>query len=116
MAPTLATSCAALDVLVPEALALRAVPMCAGTSGAAALSPEGANFSRGGPSKNWTPTLVALRTALDVLVPEALALRAVPMCAGTSGAAALSPEGANFPRGGPSGNCAPTFAALRKQR
>ena len=53
---------------------------------------------------HWTnvaPTLVAARTALDGLVPEALALRAVPMCAGTSGAAALSPEGANFPRGGP---------------
>ena len=48
-APTLATACAALDVLVPEALALHAVPMCAGTSGAAARSPEGANFSRGGP-------------------------------------------------------------------
>ena len=51
------------------------------------------------------PTLVATRTALDVLVPEALALRAVPMCAGTSGAAALSPKGSNFPWGGPAGNC-----------
>ena len=49
VAPTLATACAALDTLVPDALALHAVPMCAGTSGAAALSPEGANFSRGGP-------------------------------------------------------------------
>ena len=48
------------------------------------------------------PTLVATRTALDVLVPEALALRAVPMCAGTSGAAALSPKGALAPWGGPS--------------
>ncbi len=63
MAPTLATSpesaqadnaCAAPDVRAPEALALRPVPMCAGTSGAAGLSPEGANFSRGGPSKNCT--------------------------------------------------------------
>ena len=44
MTPTLFTSCNSLDLLVPEALALRAVPMCAGTSGAAALSPEGANF------------------------------------------------------------------------
>ena len=52
---------------------------------------------------HWTnvaPTLVAARTALDVLVPEALALRAVPMCAGTSGAAALSPEGTHFSSGG----------------
>ncbi len=60
VAPTLATACAALDRLVPEALALRAVPMCAGASGAAALSPGGANFSGGGPvlaksgeAKNW---------------------------------------------------------------
>ena len=58
-----------------------------------------------------TPTLLASPlfentscNSLDVLVPEALALRAVPMCAGTSGAAALSPKGANSPRGGPSGN------------
>ena len=45
-----------------------------------ALPPEGALFSRGGPSKNFmTPTLVALRTALP-------------------------PEGALFSRGGPSKN------------
>ena len=57
-----------------------------------------------------TPTLLASplfvntsSNSLDVPVPEALALRAVPMCAGTSGAAALSPKGANSPRGGPSG-------------
>jgi N-acetylmuramate 1-kinase len=63
------------------------------------------------PRNLMAPTLVASRTALDMLVPEALALRAVPMCAGTSGAAALSPEGSNLatplfenPRGGPSGN------------
>ena len=65
------------------------------------------------------PSLVATRTALDMLVPEALALRAVPMCAGTSGAAALSPEEANFSRGGPvfskSGeakNCPPALALV----
>ena len=58
MAPTLVTACTALDVLVPEALALRAVPMCAGTSGAAALSPEGVNFSRGGPSENCALAIV----------------------------------------------------------
>ena len=77
------------------------------------LPPEEANSPRGGPSENFAPTLVTSCTALDMLVPEALALRAVPMCAGTSRAAALSPEGANLatplfenPRGGPSGNCA----------
>ena len=80
MAPTLATACAALYMLVPEALALRAVPMCAGTSGAAALSPEGAIFPRGGPSEDVAPTLA-------------------------TSCAALPLEGANFPRGGPSGNC-----------
>ena len=87
MAPTLATSCAALP-------------------------PEGANFPRGGPSGNVAPTLATSCAALDVLVPEALALRAVPMCAGTSGAAALSPKGSNLatplfenPWGGPAGNC-----------
>ena len=76
------------------------------------------------------PTLVATRTALDMLVPEALALRAVPMSAGTSGAPALSPEEANFSltgltakrfrtRGGPvfskSGeakNCPPSLALV----
>ena len=63
-------------------------------------------------SKIKAPTFPTACGSLDVLVPEALALRAVPMCAGTSGAAALSPEGANLatplfenPRGGPSGNC-----------
>ncbi len=54
---------------------------------------------------DMAPTLVASRTALDMLAPEALAPRPVPMCAGTSGAAGLSPEGANFSRGGPSKNC-----------
>ena len=50
--PRVPTSCGSLDVPTPEALALRAVQSCAGRIGAAALSPEGANFSRGGPSKN----------------------------------------------------------------
>jgi 23S rRNA (cytosine1962-C5)-methyltransferase len=59
--------------------------------------------------KGWlrnAPTLVASRTALDRPMPEATALRAVPSRAGGTGAAALSPEGANSPRGGPSGNFA----------
>ena len=46
------------------------------------------------------PTLVASRTALDVPVPAALALRAVQTRAGGSGAAALSSEGAAPPEGG----------------
>ncbi len=45
-----------------------------------ALPPEGADFSRGGPSENLAPTLLASRSALP-------------------------PEGANFSRGGPSKNC-----------
>ena len=78
MAPTLATACAALP-------------------------PEGAGLARGGPSlQPLAPALATACAALDVLVPEALALRAVPRCAGTSGAAALSPEGAGLARGGPS--------------
>ena len=44
------------------------------------LPPEGANFSRGGPSGNLAPTL--------------------PHCVSS-----LPPEGANFSRGGPSKNC-----------
>ena len=53
MAPTFVTACTALYEPMPEATALRAVQACAGRLGAAALSPEGANFSRGGPSKNF---------------------------------------------------------------
>ena len=90
-----------LDVRVPEALALRAVPMCAGTSGAAALSPEGAQSGLGRPGAEVGPHAPPLRGSLDVRVPEALALRAVPMCAGTSGAAALSPEEAQSGLGRP---------------
>ena len=47
------------------------------------------------------PHAAPLRGLLDVRVPEALALRAVPMCAGTSGAAALSPEEAQSGLGRP---------------
>ena len=53
MAPTFVTACTALDRPMSEATALRAVQACAGWLGAAALSPEGANFSWGGPSKNF---------------------------------------------------------------
>ncbi len=49
VAPTLATSCAALDRPTPEALALRPVPPCEGRPGAAGLSPEGAVPSLGRP-------------------------------------------------------------------
>ncbi len=65
-APTLATACAALEVRVPEALALRAVPMCAGTSGAAALRPEGANSPWGGPAGNYPLPLSSLTFSLGL--------------------------------------------------
>ena len=55
MAPTLLASRSSLPLqgaVLPEAALLRAVQSCAGRIGAAALSPEGANFSRGGQSKN----------------------------------------------------------------
>ena len=74
VAPTLPHCVWSLDMLVPEALALRAVPMCAGTSRAAALSPEGANFwlrrssrTRGGPSKNWGFTLLELLLVVAII-------------------------------------------------
>ena len=54
-----------------------------------------------------TPTLVASRTALPLqgaALPEPAPLQAVQIRAGGFGAAALSPEGANFSRGGPSKN------------
>ncbi len=51
-----------------------------------ALPPEGANFSRGGPSKNC----LTMRTG-STFPPRSAASRV----------AALSPEGANFSRGGP---------------
>ena len=47
------------------------------------------------------PHAPPLRGSLDRPMPEATALRAVPSRAGGMGAAALSPEGALAPRGGP---------------
>ncbi len=55
------------------------------------------------------PTLPASRGSLDRPMPEATALRAVQSRAGEIGAAALSPEGANFPGGGPAENCGNCF-------
>ena len=55
MAPTLSHFVSSLPLqgaALPEPAPLRAVQIRAGGSGAAALSPEGARFSRGGPSKN----------------------------------------------------------------
>ena len=53
------------------------------------------------PRNLMAPTLVATRTALDMPTTEATALRSVPTCANRSGAADLSPEGAELARGGP---------------
>ena len=58
LAPTLATSCAslALQATMPsEPASLRAVQTCAGRSGAAALSPEGAPFALGRPGGEVVP-------------------------------------------------------------
>ncbi len=55
MAPTLGTGVSSLPLqgaALPEPTLLRAVQIRAGGFGAAALSPEGANFSKGGRSKN----------------------------------------------------------------
>ena len=59
-------------------------------------------------AKYGAPTLVASRTALDVLAPEALAPRAVQTRAGGLGAAALRPEGA-VPSLGRPGASAPSL-------
>ena len=59
------------------------------------------------PRNLMAPTLVASRTALDVPVPEALALRAVQTRAGGFGAAALSPEGVLRLQSGKAGPAAP---------
>ena len=73
-APTLATTCAALDTLAPEALALPPVPMCAGTSGAAGLSPEGAVPCLGRPGAaailQRRPRLGASSVPRQVLAPH----------------------------------------------
>jgi anthranilate synthase component 1 len=50
-----------------------------------------------------SPHAQPLRGSLDVAQPEAAPLRAVPMHAGASGAAALSPEGAQSALGRPGG-------------
>ena len=55
--------------------------------------------------RNMAPLPAAARAALHGPTPEATALRAVQSRAGEIGAAALSPGGANLPRGGPSANC-----------
>ena len=54
--------------------------------------------------EEMAPTLIVSRNALYGPMPESSALRPVPACADRQGAAGLSPEGANFPRGGPSEN------------
>ncbi len=72
-----------------------------------ALPPEGARFSRGGPSKNQAPTLPHSVPSLPLqgaALPEPAPLRAVQIRAGGFGDAALSPEGARFSRGGTSKN------------
>ena len=62
-------------------------------------------------SEDIAPTLFASRISLDMLVPEALALPAVPMGAGTSGAAAPSPEEAVIGLGRPGADGAVVLAA-----
>ncbi|MDP1566809.1 MAG: MaoC family dehydratase N-terminal domain-containing protein [Polaromonas sp.] len=59
--------------------------------------------------ENVAPTLVASRTSLHLAgrrSPEASLLSPVQSCSSSFGAAGSSPEGANFPRGGPSENSA----------
>ncbi len=65
---------------------------------------------------NMAPTLVTACTALDVPMPEATALQPVPPCAGRTGAAGLSPKGANLPRGGPSEDCSSRVDELLDER
>ena len=52
-----------------------------------------------------TPTCVALRTALDVLLPDALALRVVQVRPCGFGVVIVSPEGAIAPKGGALAEC-----------
>ena len=59
MAPTLATSSAALDRPMPDATSLHPVLTGAGRSGAAGLSPEEALSPRGGPSAKDAPARVS---------------------------------------------------------
>ena len=90
-------------------------PMGAGHSAGIVLDRE-VDVSRG----DWlledmAPTLAASRAALDRLMPEATALRAVQSRAGEIGAAALSPEGAVPCLGRPGAAAADfTFAPSRE--
>jgi DNA-binding winged helix-turn-helix (wHTH) protein len=53
-------------------------------------------FARGSKTRDMAPTFPHCVWSLDVPQPKATALCAVRMCAGTSRAAALSPEGARL--------------------
>ena len=70
LAPTLVTSCTALDEPMPEATSLRSVPPCAGRPGAADLSPEGANSPRGGPSENCPAPRPLFQTIAVIAYPR----------------------------------------------
>jgi glutamate-ammonia-ligase adenylyltransferase len=61
------------------------------------------------------PTLVTSFAALKVAAPDAHSFRAVQAHAGVPGAAALSPEGANSPSGGPPENCVLGDGPMRQQ-
>ncbi len=66
--------------------------------------------------KLMAPTFVASRTALPLqgaTLPEAAHLKAVQVRSSGPGAAAFSPEGANFPGGGPSENSSAPFADVK---
>jgi molybdopterin synthase catalytic subunit len=63
--------------------------------------------------RNVAPTLPAARGSLDRPMPEATTLLPVPTCAGRSGAAGISPEGARFALGRPGAETlAPTLCAV----
>ena len=66
------------------------------------LQPQGGRALLGAARRGGvTPTLSHCVWSLYRPMPEATSLRAVPSCAGRMRAAALSPEGVNFSRGGP---------------
>ena len=60
------------------------------------------------------PTLFASRTTLDAPQPQTTALQAAQAHAGGPGAAAFSPEAADFPGGGPAENCRTVTASTVK--
>lgn len=74
LAPAPATSCAALYLPAPQAQALRTVPMRAGTSGTAVLSPGGARLARDGPAelRGRQPSRRRGFTLLELLVVVAI--------------------------------------------